>query len=377
MRNLFVGTAAIAATVSGMPLLTMAHHSGAGYDRDRTVEISGTVTYFAYRNPHVHLDIETTNGAGSFETWRFELQSPGALRRRGWTQDSVEVGDYITMVGHPLSRGDAYFAEGLAVRLADGSALYNSSAAAGIPLPPIQNLAERIYEMAPPAESMEGTWLLGFLDARQGGPARLYGPPTEQQLEDYPDAPFQSLRFIPYLNERAREILLAFDKEGLNNPWCTEDPYLLAHYIEDMIVGIEMTDEGMMIRRQDGEQAVYINAEHPPASDLFAWGHAVGEWDGDALLIGITNFEPNPWGIARALPSGSQKHVTHRITWGEERRALLIDTVLYDPEFMTAPYESKSRLVHAPHLVLSSVECSVEAANLFYERLESGVDSAQ
>ena len=42
-----------------------AHHSTANFDRNQVVTITGTVTYFAFTNPHSFFDIEVTDDKGN------------------------------------------------------------------------------------------------------------------------------------------------------------------------------------------------------------------------------------------------------------------------------------------------------------------------
>jgi hypothetical protein len=39
------------------------------------------------------------------QTWRFELDPPAALGRRGWTRDQIKVGESITAAAHPAKDG--------------------------------------------------------------------------------------------------------------------------------------------------------------------------------------------------------------------------------------------------------------------------------
>ena len=53
------------------PLL--AHHSGAMFDSQKTVELTGTVKEFQWTNPHIWIQVERQNPAGATVPRRFEL----------------------------------------------------------------------------------------------------------------------------------------------------------------------------------------------------------------------------------------------------------------------------------------------------------------
>jgi len=63
--------AALALSVAAAAL---AHHSGAMFDDQTTVEISGTVKEFQYTNPHSWLIVDVQGSDGSITTWGFEAR---------------------------------------------------------------------------------------------------------------------------------------------------------------------------------------------------------------------------------------------------------------------------------------------------------------
>jgi len=78
-----------------------AHHSGAAYDRDKTVTVTGTVNSVEWTSPHAWIKVDAKNEAGVAVTWEFELPSPVTLTRRGWARSTLVPGDKITVTGAP------------------------------------------------------------------------------------------------------------------------------------------------------------------------------------------------------------------------------------------------------------------------------------
>jgi len=86
-----------------------AHHSFAiFFGGDKNVEVTGKVTEFTFANPHGVIAIETKDAGGQTVVWKAETNSPSILRRRGWTKDSLKVGDVISMEGWPARDGSHY-----------------------------------------------------------------------------------------------------------------------------------------------------------------------------------------------------------------------------------------------------------------------------
>lgn len=81
-----------------------AHHShGPFYILDEVVEITGVVKSFRLINPHPEIVIEVTGSDGELEEVMVYAQAyAGQMREMGgWTDDSVKIGQTITVVGHP------------------------------------------------------------------------------------------------------------------------------------------------------------------------------------------------------------------------------------------------------------------------------------
>ncbi len=97
-----------------------AHHSFAVFfDTDaQLVKITGVVRDFQFRNPHGVITIVVPQGHAEI-TWRAETNSPSILRRRGWTPDSLHVGDKVTLEGWRARDGSRYMRLKTA-RLPDG-----------------------------------------------------------------------------------------------------------------------------------------------------------------------------------------------------------------------------------------------------------------
>jgi hypothetical protein len=103
-----------------------AHHGNSAYDEERTITITGTVTEFAFVNPHTQIFLDVKDDKGNIVHWAVESQSPGVLRRNGWSRTTIKAGDQITLVLNPAKNGASVGFSGKKsgkVILADGSEL--------------------------------------------------------------------------------------------------------------------------------------------------------------------------------------------------------------------------------------------------------------
>jgi hypothetical protein len=122
MKLMLLTLLAAAAILSLVSSPILAHHGNSAYDEKSPITITGTVTEFVWSNPHcqIYLDV---NDKGKLVHWSLETQSPGILRRAGWTRSTLKGGDKITITlaaarnGEPVgfsgaSYGKIVFADG-------------------------------------------------------------------------------------------------------------------------------------------------------------------------------------------------------------------------------------------------------------------------
>jgi hypothetical protein len=95
---------AVIAVALGSAVAASAHHSTGYYSKEQKdfVKIQGKVVRWEYRSPHSQLYVETTDKDGKAVVWRFESTPAAWLLREGVKQDSITVGDIVTVEGFPI-----------------------------------------------------------------------------------------------------------------------------------------------------------------------------------------------------------------------------------------------------------------------------------
>ena len=235
-----------------------AHHSQAQFNLNPAAmeTIEGTVTEFDFRSPHVYLYVDTDEPDGTTAHWELEATSTPNLIRRGWSRDTLEPGDKVTIDIHPARQPGQHIARVGTVYFSDGSSL---AATGGTP--PARVSAQ--------AETLAGRW---------------YGRSDLGQVQ-------LDRATIPWpLTPKGEAARAAFD--GTQNPQVDCIPMTAPTImLYGTVFDVSLTEERMMIDGEwlDFERVIYLDSRaHPPAGERTAQGHSVGHWEGETLVIETT-----------------------------------------------------------------------------------------
>ena len=75
------------------------------FDRSKTDTLTGVVKSLDIINPHSWLDVVVTDPQGGQVDYALEMGGPGQIERQGWSHDTLQPGDKVTVRLHPLRDG--------------------------------------------------------------------------------------------------------------------------------------------------------------------------------------------------------------------------------------------------------------------------------
>jgi hypothetical protein len=105
MRKLILTGLLAGAASFGIAGPAFSHHSHAMFDHTVEESITGTVSDFAYRNPHVFLYVDAEDENGEMQHYWIEMSNIPNMIRRGIGANTFKVGDQVTVNFWPLKDG--------------------------------------------------------------------------------------------------------------------------------------------------------------------------------------------------------------------------------------------------------------------------------
>ncbi len=103
MQSKFLSLAAVTVYVLALP--AWAHHSHGNYQMTEYTYLEGMVKEVHWVNPHSWLYIEVLDADGQPKPWALETTGVNGLLGIGVTEDTVKVGDTVSVRCHQLRDG--------------------------------------------------------------------------------------------------------------------------------------------------------------------------------------------------------------------------------------------------------------------------------
>ena len=106
MKNKWLMFSALLACLLPASGPVFAHHGAAAYADKIVVLKDATVTKFLWANPHNIVMFDVKDVAGNITHWAGEAGIPSATGLLGWTRNSFQPGDVITVYIYPAKSGN-------------------------------------------------------------------------------------------------------------------------------------------------------------------------------------------------------------------------------------------------------------------------------
>jgi hypothetical protein len=357
----------------------VAHHSATVFDRKESIQKTGTVTRFIYRNPHLIINMEVDDGQGEAVLWKIEGQSVAALTAMGFNRDSVSKGDVITVKMRPLKSGKP---GGLLQGLTGANGVSYSMDASQVAetykkQDRARQVAPSLVEWVPPPEGE--TWqmrekksrpsqlpiiskgLSAGDDASTGRNAGALDPENlarkrtsaafdmtgvwQYRGEDQFRANYGSYEFKPtpeltpeaaayykLYKEKARSGVRFGDAATKCYP--AGMPRIMTRYGSLMM--LQYPTAVFMVSRLSNEyRVIYLDGRGRAAEanlDRNWGGESLGYWEGDTLVVETIGFTDENHLIQAGIRAGKKLKMIERYTMINDNNTLVMELTMTDPD---------------------------------------------
>jgi hypothetical protein len=315
----------------------LAHHSAAAYDTQKEVKVTGTITEYKFRNPHVYMTLQVRRDDGSTAAIEVEAGAASVLNPLGFNRDSVAVGDMVTISGNPARSNPDRSMLGKDLYKRDGTYY------------PLNIASRSIYTARDEiATSIAGNW---------------FSPRTEF------NSFLGGVRNWPVTEKGKAAMATNVDPKATTQKDCIPigAPALMFYPVANTIT-VQRDRVVMKVDWMDSERIIYLDGrKHPPASETFLLGHSAGRWEGDTLVVETTNFKEHPMGLSTSLPSSTGKRLTERFRLSQDGKSLIYSGVIEDPVYLARPVEWSGQWLYRPNMPHSNEKCDLEVARKFLQ----------
>ena len=219
-------------------------------------------------------------------------------------------------------------------------------------LPYIQNMASSQYFVGAPASNRGGAAAGNRGDGGRGGAAPAAAPAQRGGAASEPWVPFLPWSAAVYNYHSKNES--KYDPEGYclppGGPRLYATPYPMVVLQQPELKRIyQIFEGGTHVWRE-----IFMDGRPHPAKDKLqgsTWlGHSVGRWDGDTLVVDVTNFNEGTWLDYYGHPHTDQLHVVERWT-RPNKSTLRYEATINDPGAYGAPWATAWNISWSPQSI--------------------------
>lgn len=331
-----------------------AHHSVTGsFDPTRSIQVTGEVIEWRFRNPHALLVVEGIavidgRADSAAQRWEIETSAAASMRAMGIDETTFAPGVRLKVTGMPHRGSGVHRINAFANRgsfLAEDGTPFGRGAFIEGPT------AAAVAPDGVGVQRLEGHWR----------------PPFQQNGRTTPLA----------LTDAGRQAWNAYDQKrspaNTCEPMSIPDIYNAPSYV----VTIEIGDDEAVVRNQAYKvtRTIPLQGNAARADPAGRFGTVRGRIENDALVIESRDYPPSAWGLGAAtqimgagadVPSSEQKTVVERFSASADGLTLVYSYTVTDPVYLREPFTHRVEMARLPNdAVFYPYDCDVESASQF------------
>jgi hypothetical protein len=310
-----------------------AHHAWAAVFTEETMDIEGYVTEYNFKNPHVNIMLSVADENGVETEWMATGPAASPFRSWGWSEETVEVGQYLQLTGRK-SRTGAPMIVLIADDIRNGNLLQLNPADGSI----IRSVVGTVTESQAPTEvaslpltlsdgrvNLTGTWLSGPRGRREPPPFNEVGAALQANFDALNDPAFATCSPPGLVRQVAG----------------TPHPMRITQY-DDRVV-FEFEEHG-------GRREVFLDGREPETSEHTRFGHPTARYQGNELIIETNQLLGNLANNGGNALSDQTTTVERyrRVDSPERGPTFEMSMAISDPEYLNNTWTVSWQKVFAP-----------------------------
>ena len=341
-RHHRLASAIVAGMLAAVPFSATAHHSMSEFNRDVVTEVEGVVSRVSWKNPHILLEVTSTDRNGVKSVWHLEGGAVSAQRRRGLTGDRLAVGDKVRVAGWPSTRRDRYLQVNH-VLLPDGVELL----VGGVREP---RWSGRSRWRCSGCRDQETRRCLGRQPYFESG-ARVLGAWFFAGRSNYQltrSAAAAAAKWDDITDNPLTRCVAPGMPALMGNPY----PMEFVQVGRDIELRFEEFDALRKIHMGEG-------VARPAAVPLSPLGYSVGRWDGKTLVVDTSRINW-PYFDRSGAPQTQNVTINERFTVVPDGSRLNYVMTVNEPASLVKPFVWNAYFVWNPGEAINRYECTLE-----------------
>ncbi len=177
----------------------------------------------------------------------------------------------------------------------------------------------------------------------------------------------------PYQDWAAAKVLESFNRRGIDDPDARCLPPGVPRTTTMGLFPMQIVQTPkqiiMLFEVYHVFRVIPIDQPHPDDAEPTYMGNSVGHWDGDTLVVDVTNFNDETWLAGTGTFHSDQLHVVEKFT-RVDYNTIQYEATLTDPKVLTKPWVIRTTIMLRPGTRLREYECEQNNTDLKrYEKL--------
>ena len=187
-----------------------------------------------------------------------------------------------------------------------------------------------------PGSTIAGSWEEANAGNGLGGTGTNPNAPIAPSSTDRPAG-----QGAPYQPWAAKKALESFNNRDIDDPTarCLPAGIPRLHSFGLFPMQIVQTSKQVILLYEymNVFRVIPLNAKHPDDAEPTYLGDSVGHWEGDTLVVDVTNFNDKTWLVGAGTFHSAELHITERYTRVNKDR-IDYEAKIEDPNVLTKPW---------------------------------------